>query len=135
MSTTELTPQQKFEDKLRERLRADIGDLIPDEVLKELVDKTIQKGFFEQRRDGKGSWFEEEVRKLLQSRIQEIIQRYMKDNRDAIATKATEIIVANGPRMLGNVLVSMFSGSAYSISTEVTRKVVDDLRNEGRLRW
>jgi hypothetical protein len=74
----ELTPQQLFEEKIKARLRAEIGDLIPDDVLKDLLGKAIQEMFFTRRESrpdnwhGKHifpSWFEETVGQLLRDRL------------------------------------------------------------------
>ena len=67
-----MTPQEQFQNNIKDRLQKDIGDLIPDEVLKGMVEKSIKEMFFTRKMDKAGSdwspkwqenasWFEAEV--------------------------------------------------------------------------
>ena len=47
--TTELTPSQNFEQKIKEKLTKDIGDLMPDELLVSLIERSIEDCFFKDR--------------------------------------------------------------------------------------
>src|SRR5580698_1104647 len=93
----QLTPQQQFENSIKDRLRKDIGDLLPNEVLAELVKKAIEDMFFVKRttRDSYGytttsvSWFEEEVAKQMKTQIAETIKAHFIENGRIIA-KAIE---------------------------------------------
>ena len=88
---TEETAQQRFEQKVRDRLREDIGELLPDDVLAELAAKAMHTMFFEKRvkpdphgyrhRDTvQPSWFEEYVERRMRERLRVFVGEWMRDN-------------------------------------------------------
>lgn len=93
MTTKTLTPQQKFEERIADRLKDDIGILIPDDVLSDLIGKQIDKIFNQKKhipKPNRSSYsnetievlnsFHEQVLKLLEPRIEKSIEQYFKDN-------------------------------------------------------
>lgn len=49
MSNAVTTPMDDFQKQLMERVRGDIGELLPDKVLADVVAKGFQTAFFEER--------------------------------------------------------------------------------------
>lgn len=41
--TTQLTPQQSFEEKLKDRIRENIGDLMPDALLSQMIARAMSE--------------------------------------------------------------------------------------------
>jgi hypothetical protein len=117
MSTTPapvVTPQQAFEDKIKAQLRANIGDLLPDEVLGEMVQKAVKDLFFTRQTRSYGygdraepfSWFEEEVQRGLRDVMRKSLTSYFDKHGAEIAKLVGDQIIAEGPRLLGQFLVS-----------------------------
>src|SRR4051794_38401980 len=114
-----LDSQRAFEESIKERLRKDIGGLIPDAVLAQLVEKAIQ-GMFFTRRERKGggyydrtqilpSWFKEEVQKTPKSQIDGCVKNYFASHGDAIAHAVEKELVAHAPGLLAELLIGCFS--------------------------
>jgi len=121
MMPTELTPQETFEQKIRERVRADIGELLPDEALKALIVKAIEKIFFERPLERFGtptqySWFETEVKNMLRERIREAVQAHFKENGERIAANCASVIQAEAPKIMGEVIVGLITGSIQNMT-------------------
>jgi hypothetical protein len=115
----DLTPQQTFENNVKERLRKDIGELIPDDVLSALVKTAIQETFFTKKKDGyktEESWFETEVKNLLRPKLEVTITDYLKDNKDAIGKQVATTIVQNAPQLLGDFLMRVLTTNSSNIS-------------------
>ena len=109
MSDLELT--KSFQDKVYERIRDSIGDLMSDEDLKRLVEASMQKAFFEDREvpsrgygypaERKPSWLVEKVAELLKDRVEAAVKEWVAANPEAFE-KAIEEAIAKG--MFGLVL-------------------------------
>ena len=103
--STDIEPMKDFEQKIKERLSKDITDLIPDEALTALVEKSIDRVFFKERITSErvNSWsnpkvtrhpsvFEETVADLLREPFEKIIARHMEENQDEIMELLNEIL-------------------------------------------
>jgi len=78
-------PMEDFKSRVREKLKADIGSMMPDDVLAALVQQAAHSMFFEKRRKNVGSdyhplyeempsWFEEAVAKEVEPLIRQAVQ-------------------------------------------------------------
>lgn len=113
--STNLTPQQKFEDNIKNRLKDSIGDLVPDEVLEGMVKKAINDAFFSPKTSTgeygrttiQESFLERQVKGLLVEKMNTSIQTYFQENEANIQKQVTKIIVENGPALLGQLVVSL----------------------------
>lgn len=126
--TKEITTSKTFEENLKERLREDVGRLMPDEKLSELVEKGVQNLFFTRRTSGDSwnkreepSWFEKEIEKLLTASVQNAVKKYMDENGPDLLKKATDIITARGPELLGALVLKAFRDSDQNIGSLITQ--------------
>lgn len=128
---TELTTQQTFEENIKERLRRDIGDLLPDSVLSDLVTKAVNSLFFEPRKNRsqwgteiyEKSWFLQEVEKLMKERIQEEVKTFFTENRNEVLTKFTEAIKEELPRLLAGFVLDTFTGASNQIQLDLQNRI------------
>ena len=116
---SEIAPLQSFEEKIKERLKRDIGDLIPDEMLTTLIEKSINQIFHEPRikkndwgsvLESKPSWFQETVENLLQKEVNRLIRDYIKDHEEDIKAQFTKILETKGPELLANFFIGILVG-------------------------
>lgn len=101
-------PMEEFRQRVLEKLRADIGAMLPDEALTGLVQQAVKEQFFAERKltdsygrvtDSKPSWFVEEVAKLGEPIIREHIRHWMADNH-ALIDEAIKKFLADQNLML-----------------------------------
>lgn len=121
---------QSFEDKIKERLKKDIGDLIPDEALKTMVDKAIQDIFFKETVETSGyhstktpSWFHQEVDKLLHEKIKESMKSYVNDNKKELNKIIAEITVSTLPTISASVVTGLMTGNMQSLGWDIKRNI------------
>jgi len=136
--TTELTPQQKFEESIKNRLRQDIGELLPGDVLSDLVKKAIQDLFFTRKEhrsqygtllNVENSWFETAVIEATNRRISGAITAYFDAHAEEIMQAAAKTIADNAPKLLAQFLVGMFqsaqSTQAFSLQAALQQEITN----------
>ena len=141
MTENALTPQQNFEEKIKARMRENIGDLMPDEVLAEMVKKALNEMFFT-RREKKGnshysrtevlpSWFEDEVVKELKDKVLIEVKTAINEKRDEIKKAAIELITTNLGTMVAKTICDVITGVPQTISMNIQQEIYNNLRNKG----
>lgn len=127
-----LTVQQSFEEQIKNRLREDIGKLMPDEQLSRLIEEAISKIFFTRIQEGYGnskpSWFEQEVNSVLSGKIREHITLYMEKNQDEVARQISNGITATVPAIFGAMISGMISNNTWNFSQFVGNIVSDAIQ-------
>jgi hypothetical protein len=134
MNNTDLTAQQSFEEKLVDRIRKDIGELMPDAVLEEIVGKATHKVFFESKvvRDRYGSMDREEapvmavVRDLLDKRVAECVREWIADNEDKVLDTIGDLVAGGIVASVARSINSLFSQPMWELDQKI-RDVVESL--------
>lgn len=110
-----LTPLQDFEAKLRDKIRTDIGALIPDEALSALVQRAIEEDLFKDRPGPRDDWgrplrkdipspFVQAVREAVDEAVKAETTRQLAAMKDVIEDKVREMV---GQSLVDVVLRSM----------------------------
>lgn len=135
---SELTPQQQFEEKLKDRIRRDIGELMPDEALSTMVQACVDKVFNEvvEIKDYYGkvtgykkNWLQEEILKLLTPRMNELIKEHLEKNKEAISKAVSDEISSSGPRILSDYLISVLTMNMQQQRWSIEANLESRLRN------
>ncbi len=121
------TVEKTFQENIKERLRADIGNLLPDEVLSKLVEQSIREMFLDPvitkdrygDREVKESWFKVHVAQLIKTRAEKVIQDYFERNYEAITTAIAQEIKERGPEMLAALITGAFVSHSYRLEPRV----------------
>lgn len=99
-----LAMTKTFQEKMYEKIKEQIGELLSEEDLKKLVDAAVYKAFFEPHtiRDGYGSHVRTEeppiifqIKELLRDQVRTAVDQWLKANPDAV-TKAIDTTIAKG---------------------------------------
>lgn len=124
----QLTPQEKFMDKMSSRIRDDIGDLLPNDVLSELVQKNINELFLQDKKvripksyGGFETKFEQsDFRKMIAEEtsplVAEVLKSYFEENQDAIKLLVESEIKKSAESIFSLAISSMLSGVVNKIS-------------------
>lgn len=88
---TDIEKTKSFEEKMMDRIRESIGDLMTDEDLKKILEKGIEKALFQERSvEGRYSTtknpsiVDECITKFLQTRMNEEVGKWIKENPEKI---------------------------------------------------
>lgn len=137
MPETSLTPQQLFESKIKDRIRESIGDLLPDEVLAEMMKKAMQEMFFTRKEDQpdryspkviKPSWFEDAVHSSLKSHVEDHLKRWLAENGAELTKVIQEYLVQNSPQIIAAFFVGVLQNQTWSVSSNVLSGMMESLR-------
>lgn len=127
-----IDPMADFQTKLRERVRSDIRDLLPEDAVSALVTKAVEEEFFKPRQvytgyrhEDRPSWFVEEVTKAATPIIKAAVEKTIKDHPDAIERVIREYLDTNKLAVITTSALTDMLGSAIM-------SLQDTLRN-GRL--
>lgn len=104
---SDIVTSTTFQERLFERIRADIGDLMTDEDLKSIVEQAAAKAFFEPRytqshyggRTEQPPLLVELVTKLLSDRVYEVCSEWAKENGD-VFRQAIDAAIEKGMAQL-----------------------------------
>lgn len=102
-NNTQIAPQQAFEENLKERIRSDIGNLMPDEVLKQMIEKVLEDAFLKktQVRTNPNDRFATPQYEEVPCELYKFIKEMLKE---AAYKAATEWVEKNGEKILEQVM-------------------------------
>jgi hypothetical protein len=128
-----LQKNQNFEEKMRNRIRDSIGDLIDDETLSKLINDSLHKTFFEPRIEREGSYnrateykeplINDILTELLEESVNNIVKEYVKNNHDEIMNHV-KLIIDDGVGMsVIRAFKNSFASEARNFQYEVENKL------------
>lgn len=108
LPASNIDPMKQFRERVLEKLRTDIGSMLPDEALAGLVQQAVQDQFFAERRVPQSygpdkkypSWFVEEVGKLAEPIIKEYLNAWLSDNHSTIEGAVKEFLSSQNLMLL-----------------------------------
>lgn len=98
---TEIATTQSFQERMFERVREQMGDLMTDEELKKIVDAAMQKAFFEERieKDNydrisgrKPPLFIELIKNEMEKAVKEQTQAWLSSHEEVVVNAIQEMI-------------------------------------------
>lgn len=123
-------PMDEFRERVTEKLKHDIGEMLPDEVLQQLAQRAVDEQFFKEREVVTGgwdsetgkrpSWFVEEVAKIaepiIRSHIEQFIQAHEADIKAAIDKYISEqSLTLTASTMIASQMSSYMHGNVDMI--------------------
>ena len=127
---SELSHKETFEQKIKERIRDDIGNLMPDEVLAEIVSKSVMDIINQPEQpetmygQAKPPFIERVVRELLEQKINALIV----DNEE-LSKNIDESIAKNMKDIKENFGASLFDSFLSGIGSSLHFQVENRLNN------
>lgn len=100
--TNEITTNKTFQERMFEKIRDQMGELLTEDELKQLVDQAVNKAFFEERRTRSGyhdeikpALFVEMMQTELKARVGKTLEQWIADNSEII-TQTIEKVIQEG---------------------------------------
>lgn len=129
MTGTDMTTQQQFEQSIMDKLRTDIGNLMPPELLQKLINRAIEESFFKERtKKGPRDWdrvevqpsvFVETVHTLMQENVNMAIEKWMQDNAELVAEKLKELVNMKAEALALTALTALLNGPVYAFQDKL----------------
>lgn len=102
MTDSQITPQTPFHERIYDRIRESLGELMTAEEAQKLVERAIEEGLFKERRVPQPGYsnpdkvlpslFVEMVTAEVQPLVKEAIREWIKANPDAVNTVIREVL-------------------------------------------
>ena len=116
---TGIIQSKTFEERMKERIRDSIGDLISDEDLSKMVDRSLEEVFFKERANPKRTSYynsgepdtlppllHDIVKTAMTEQVTEAVKGYIANNRDQVDASIKTVL----ERGMGNALISALNG-------------------------
>jgi len=122
----EIQKAKSFEDRMLDRIRDSIGELMTDDELKKIIERGVDKVFFEplELRDGYSSHQEKPLihgilTEILKPQVQAAVNVYMKENKDKLAETIEEIIKRGMGAALMDAITWQFQNDLQNFQTSI----------------
>ena len=132
---TAIAKTQTFEERLTDKIKESIGDLIPPEELKRILETGLNKIFFQSRViPSSNSWgspqsapalAEELAAKFLKEAATELMTQFLKDNTDKIIEQLRPAF----ERQIGDHVLDAFNRRAQSDLIMLGENIINRIRN------
>lgn len=139
--TTSVQTSQDFQERLYDKIRSEIGNLMTTEEMKKLVDRTMDKMFFE-RRIQKNDWgrvesdkppvIEEIVAELIQPSMILALKQYLAEHPDVVKDQIEKAFAGGIVTSVGRALDSMLAGQTANVGQMIFQALTDFKNNPGR---
>jgi len=132
--TTEITTTKSFQEKMFEKIRESMGDLMSEDDLKAVVNSAMQKAFFEPGYEidrygnsklTKDSLFVNLIRKEMESKVIEAVKIWLVEHPEEV-TKAIDETIAKG-------IFGLIQQHIETVSYAPMERLANDLRSRGIL--
>jgi hypothetical protein len=143
--TTQQNPMEDFKQRVLEKLKTDIGSLMPDEVLSSLVQQAVKDQFFKKRtipKPGRStystetveslSWFQEEISRQVEPILKTEIAVYVNDNQHFITAAIKEFL---DKEKMTAVMAAVIGDRVRDGFALAAGDLMLQLRNSGVIRW
>ena len=129
--TTAITTTQAFQERIFAKIREQIGDLMTDDDLKNLVEASMQKAFFEPVKStndygrtilDKPSLFVSMIEELLRERVQTAVAEWVTNNPEAITKALQETLAMGIPKLVLNYFEQKTQWPMHDLAQKLTQK-------------
>lgn len=122
---TNKNPMEEFQDRVKDKLKADIGSMLPDEVLSQLTQRAVDEQFFKEREvvtggwnsrtEKRPSWFVEEVAKIAEPIIRQHIEHFIETHKQDIEAAIEQYISEQNLTLTASTMIaSQMSSHMYT---------------------
>lgn len=122
--SNEITQPKTLQERVGDRIRDQIGDLMTDEDLKMLVDKALHEAFFTQRSIPKKNYNEDQkfedsfavayVQKLLASRVEDACKAWLSDHKDELGAHIDNAVASGFSTLMLAWFDSKVNGALFT---------------------
>jgi len=135
--STELDVMKDFKTKLSDKIRADIGSLLPEEAISKMIEQCIQQEFFDPivtgnyyNKEEKPSWFVSEVKKAIKPLLEQSVQTYVDTHKDKIKKAVDDLVKQENLTFIASATISKrLAEDMYSQMYSIVDQVATRLKN------
>lgn len=130
-----IVENKSFEEKMKDRIKESIGDLIGDDDLKKLLDAAMHDVFFKPSKikinsydykDGP-SYLQAIVKELLEEKVRECIKEYIDNNTEEVEKVINDVLQEGIGKCIMSAIATMFQSQFMMFQNNITNQ----LHNKG----
>ena len=125
-TTEDNSPEALFRAKIAERIKADIGDLMPDDMLSRLCKDAVHSMLYRdvnprsgQHRELPLPWVQREVDGSIKSAVRDAVQEHIEGHKVELGAVIADQVRDQFPKMVGILLVELLRGQSYGIQASI----------------
>ena len=132
---TDIVESKTFEQRMKERIRDSIGDLISDEDLTKMVDRSLEEVFFKPRPNPKyASYYNagepatippllyELVKEVMEANVQAAVREWIGSNQEAVNAIIQKVVQEGSGTAILKALDNMFSYQLSNFQANITNQ-------------
>lgn len=133
---TDIVKSKTFEERMKERIRDSIGDLISDEDLGKMVDRSLEEVFFKDRPNPAYHAYNytskepttlppllhEIVKSVMTEQVTDVVKEYIANNREQVDTTIKTVLEQGMGNALVNALNGLFAHQLSSLQMNLTNQ-------------
>ena len=131
--TTEITVAKSFEERMIDMMRENVGSLFTPEDLKKIVEKGIEKLYFEPRlisssygrNEYKYSLSEELVEKYIQSEIKKAINQWLIDNPEIFKVMIDKALQEGMSKRIARAIDEIFQQTFWQFGESIKQQIIN----------
>lgn len=119
-ATSQVATIQSFQEQIAERIRASIGELMPAEVLAEMVNRAMEDAFFKPRYAKEGYGYNEKlvekppfladlIKEVMQKQVADELQKWMSENSEQIQQTIKEFVEKGAGEIVLSAITDKFA--------------------------
>ena len=128
--TSEIVEQKSFQERMRDRIKESIGELMTDEELKTLIVRGIDETFFKEgykqvgwRSEPTPSLMYSILKELLNERVVIAVQEYIKENNEWFMEEITKAFTENLSSTFVKAIQSMFYNALSNFQSNIEQTI------------
>lgn len=125
-------PMKIFQDKISAKIRSDIGDLMPDDMLQKLVSDAIHAELYRdvavKRSYGKHEplpWIQSIVRDQVESKLKQYVDQQIEQHYEKLHDMVVEQVKENGSKVIGDLILSAVRGHVTGLETALSSAIMN----------
>jgi hypothetical protein len=132
MSDAPLAKPMTFQERMMDRIKASIGELITDDELRKMVQEGVHKAFFDKRETQSSwghvefinSWLEEELRKLLNESVRQMVQDEVNLHTKEVLGMVQKIVQEGAGKAIVAALSDRFTGAMMTMKDSIVQQMI-----------
>lgn len=131
---TNIATTKTFEQKMSDRIKDGIGDLITDEELKKILDRSMEEIFFTLRPNPRKTYSNNEpeklqpflydlIKELMLPQLNILLKEYLAANQEEVMKALKEVVTAGAGQAMINALNSQFQTQFHMFQSNIQNQI------------
>lgn len=119
------TPMDRFRENIIERIGDDFAKLMPDEMLRDVIEESVKKSLYTNVGDRWNTkhWIDAEVQKQVSDKLKVFVLDSIQSREEEFKTLVADEIRRVVPLFLSEIIIGVFRGNSYGLLNDIEQKM------------